>query len=297
VVSVTKNALYPFEGRFVDHGAFRQHVLDEGPRDGPPVLMLHGNPTWSFYWRRLVTELSGDHRVIVPDHVGCGRSDTPSDSDYPYSLARRVDDVQTVLDALDVQGPLTLCVHDWGGMIGMAWAVRNPERIARLVILNTGAFPMPEGKTFPWQIAACRAPFVGPVVTRGLNAFVEGAIRTCTVKPLPKDVADMYREPYRSWREREAVLQFVRTIPLKPGDEGWDILASTADGLATLRDRPALVCWGEQDFVFDHHFREEFERRFPDAEVHRFDDAGHYVLEDAGDAIAGLVRAFVDRTG
>ena len=107
----------------------------------------------------------------------------------------------------------------------------------------------------------------------------------------------MYREPYRSWREREAVLQFVRTIPLKPGDEGWDILTAAADGLATLRDRPALICWGEQDFVFDHHFREEFERRFPDAEVHRFDDAGHYVLEDAGDAIAGLVRAFVDRTG
>jgi haloalkane dehalogenase len=293
---VSKSALYPFEGRTVEHaGGIRQNVLDEGPRDGPPVLMLHGNPTWSFYWRRLVRELSTDHRVIVPDHVGCGRSDTPSPDVYPYSLARRVDDVQTVLDRLDVQGPLTLCVHDWGGMIGMAWAVRNPERVARLVILNTGAFPMPGAKRFPWQIAACRAPILGPLVTRGLNAFVEAAIKTCTVKPLPDDVAAMYREPYGSWREREAVLQFVRTIPLKPSDEGWDIVAGTADKLDTLRDRPTLMCWGERDYVFDHHFREEFERRFPNAEVHKFEDAGHYVLEDAGDEIAALVREFVDR--
>jgi len=287
---------YPFEGRYVDHGSFRQHVLDEGPRDGPPVVMLHGNPTWSFFWRRLVLELRRDHRVIVPDHVGCGRSDKPAKDVYPYSLQRRIDDVGTVLDQLGIEGPVTLCVHDWGGMIGMSWAVRNPERIARLVILNTGAFPLPSAKPLPWEIAACRAPVIGPLVTRGLNAFVEGAIRKCTVKPLTRAVADAYRAPYDSWANRVAVLEFVRTIPLREGDIGYDIVSGTADRLAVLQDRPTLMCWGERDFVFDRHFREEFERRMPEAEVHRFEEAGHYVLEDAGDEIAALVREFVDRT-
>ena len=295
--AVVSSHLYPFEGRYVDHGSFRQHVLDEGPRDGPPVVMLHGNPTWSFFWRRLVLELRTDHRVIVPDHVGCGRSDKPGRDAYPYSLERRIQDVDTVLDQLDVEGPITLCVHDWGGMIGLSWAVRNPERIARLVILNTGAFPLPAAKPLPWEIAACRAPLVGPLLTRGLNAFVEGAIRKCTVRPLPSDVAAAYRAPYDSWANRVAVLEFVRTIPLRESDVGYDIVQATADGLATLRDRPTLICWGERDFVFDHHFRAEFERRLPDAEVHRFPDAGHYVLEDAGDEIAAHVRAFLTRTG
>ncbi len=286
---------YPFEGRFVEHGGFRQHVLDEGPRDAPPVLMLHGNPTWSFYWRRLVHELSRDHRVIVPDHVGCGRSDKPPRSAYPYSLARRIDDVAFVLERLGETRPLTLCVHDWGGMIGAAWAVRDPSRVTRLVVLNTGAFPKPAGKRFPWQIALCRAPLLGPLLTQGLNAFVRTALARCTVRPLAPDVAAMYAAPYGSWADRVAVLEFVRTIPLGPRDAGWDIVAGTAERLATLRDKPVLVCWGERDFVFDHHFREEWERRFPDAEVHRFEDAGHYVLEDAGERIAELVGAFVRR--
>ncbi len=288
-------AAYPFVGgRFVAHpGGVRPHGLDEGPRDAPVVLLVHGNPTWSFYWRRLVLELRADHRVIVPDHVGCGLSDKPGKDLYPYSLARRVADVQTVLDALEVTGPLTLGVHDWGGMIGFAWAARNAERITRTIVTNTAAFPMPIGKQFPWQISACRAPLIGELATRGLNAFVETAVRKCTVKPLPPAVAAMYRKPYDSWANRIAVLEFVRTIPLRSRDVGMDIVTGTADRLHLLADEPMLLCWGERDFVFDHRFREEWQRRFPDAECHAFEDAGHYVLEDKADEVAALVRAFM----
>ncbi len=292
---VVKSELYPFEGQFVDHGGVRQHYVDEGPRDAPPVVMVHGNPTWSFYYRRLVQELRSDHRVIAIDHVGCGLSDKPSSEDYDYSLRRRVDDLESVLVQAGAAKRVTLVVHDWGGMIGMAWAARDPSRVARLVVLNTAAFRNPKGTKLPWQIAACRNPLVGGLITRGFNAFVKGASSTCTVKPLPDEVRAMYERPYDSWANRVAIHEFVKTIPLSPQDAGYDIVEWTEASLSDLSSRPTLICWGEQDFVFDAVFREEWERRFPDAEVHRFENAGHYVLEDAGEEIAPLVRDFLLR--
>ena len=139
--------LYPFTGRFHNHGGLRQHYLDEG--QGDPVVMVHGNPSWSFYYRNLVLALRGHYRVIVPDHIGCGLSDKPDDGRYRYTLKQRVDDLDALLDSLGIRERITLVLHDWGGMIGMAYACRYPERIRRLVILNTGAFPLPPTKKFP----------------------------------------------------------------------------------------------------------------------------------------------------
>ena len=135
------DALYPFQSRFFEHLGLRLHYLDEGA--GDPVVMLHGNPTWSFYYRRLVEALRTSHRVIAPDHIGCGLSDKPDDGHYDYTLARRVEDLDALLEWLGVEKNVTLVLHDWGGMIGMTWACRHPERIARIVVLNTAAFPMP----------------------------------------------------------------------------------------------------------------------------------------------------------
>jgi len=128
--------LYPFESHWLDLDGLRYHYLDEG--DGEVVVAVHGNPTWSFYYRDLVKALSDDWRVVVPDHMGCGLSDKPSDDDYDYTLSRRIDDFGALMDDLDLTD-INLVVHDWGGMIGLGWAVRNPERIKRLVILNTAA--------------------------------------------------------------------------------------------------------------------------------------------------------------
>jgi cis-3-alkyl-4-acyloxetan-2-one decarboxylase len=283
--------LYPFSSHYLDLGGLRCHYLDEG--QGNPVVMVHGNPTWSFYYRNLVLGLRDTYRVIVPDHVGCGLSDKPGDALYEYSLRQRVTDLETLLDHLELHDNLTLVLHDWGGMIGMAFAHRHPERIKRLVLFNTAAFPMPTGKRLPWPLWLCRNTPLGPFLVRGLNAFSYGAVRYCVRKPMSPAVRDGYLAPYDSWRNRIAVLRFVQDIPLAPGDRGFDLVKEVAEGLHRFSSLPTLICWGERDFVFDGYFLDEWRRRFPAAEVHRFSDAGHYVLEDAGDEILPLVRAFL----
>lgn len=284
--------LYPFAGRTLDVGGLRMHYLDEGA--GEPVLMVHGNPTWSFYYRDLARALRDDHRVVVPDHIGCGLSDKPGDEQYPYTLARRVDDLGALVEHAIPDGPLTLVLHDWGGMIGMGWAVRHPERVARIVLLNTAAFHKPPGKKLPSTLRLARDSAVGALLVRGFNAFARGATRMAVTRPLPKPVRDAYCAPYDSWASRIATLRFVQDIPLAPGDPGYDLVSDVESRLTVFRDRPTLICWGDRDFVFDHHFLERWQALLPDAEVHRFPDAGHYVLEDARDAIIPLVRRFLD---
>jgi pimeloyl-ACP methyl ester carboxylesterase len=279
-------------GSFFDRGGgIRMHWVDEGA--GDPVVMVHGNPTWSFYYRSLVAALRDRHRCIVPDHVGMGLSDKPRDDRYGYTLKSRVDDLEALLEHAGARERVTLVVHDWGGMIGMAWAARHPERVARLVILNTAAFRLPAGKALPRELWWVRNTPLGALLVRGLNEFVEGAIRRCTVKPLPPEVAEQYGMPFRSWGDRGPVHRFVQDIPLGPGDAAWATMEGTEAALATFRDRPMLICWGMKDFVFDGDFLAEWVRRFPAAEVHRFEDAGHWILEDEPDAVAALVKGFV----
>jgi haloalkane dehalogenase len=284
---------YPFAGHSLDLGGLRYHYLDEGR--GEPLVMVHGNPTWSFYYRDLVLGLRDGYRTIVPDHIGCGLSDKPDDSRYEYLLWRRVADLEALLAHLELRDNLTLVLHDWGGMIGMALAHRHPERVKRLVVLNTAAFPMPAGKRLPSSLWWCRTSAVGALLVRGLNAFCRGAVHYGVRKPLAPDVRAGYLAPYDSWHNRIAVLRFVQDIPLAPGDRGFDLVREVADGLDRFAALPTLICWGEHDFVFDHHFLDEWHRRFPAAEVHRFPNAGHLVLEDAGAEILPLVRDFLRR--
>ncbi|MEA2631261.1 MAG: cis-3-alkyl-4-acyloxetan-2-one decarboxylase, partial [Chloroflexota bacterium] len=276
----------------LDRDGLRYHYLDEG--EGEPVVMVHGNPTWSFYYRGLVEGLRSSYRTIVPDHIGCGLSDKPGDARYDYTLESRVADLEALVDHLGLDGGLTLVVHDWGGAIGLAYATRHPEQIARLVILNTAAFHLPASKSFPWPLWACRNTPLSAWLVRGLNAFCRGTARIgCTKKPLTGDVRDAYCAPYDSWQDRIAVHRFVQDIPLRPGDRSYDLITRTQDSLARLAGVPTWIGWGMKDFVFDHHFLAEWVRRFPGAEVHRFDRAGHYVLEDEGEQIVPLVRAFL----
>ena len=283
--------LYPFDEQWLDLDGLRLHYLDEG--DGEVVVAVHGNPTWSFYYRDLVRDLRRDFRVVVPDHIGCGLSDKPSDANYDYTLSRRIDDFGALMDDLDLTD-INLVVHDWGGMIGLGWAVQHPERIKRLVILNTAAFHLPKSKPFPWQLWVVRGTPLGLLAVRGFNAFSRGASRVaCTRKTLAKEVRDAYCAPYDSWSDRIATLRFVQDIPLGTGDPGYDLVSDTASRLKELSDRPVLVCWGDKDFVFDHHFLKEWLRVYPDAEVHRFADCGHYILEDASEEIIPLIRKFL----
>lgn len=287
------HALHPFPRRYLDVGGARMAYLDEGT--GDPVVLVHGNPTWSFFFRDLIAALRDRCRMVAMDHVGCGMSDRPDDSRYEYRLARRVEDLDRLLDHLNLRSDLTLVLHDWGGMIGMAWASRHPERVRRLVILNTAAFRLPTTKRLPWQLWIVRNTPLGPLLVRGLNAFSLGLVHTCPIRALPPAVRAGYLAPYRSWADRRAVLRFVQDIPLRPGDPSYDLVRSVEEGLPRFSTVPMLICWGLRDFVFDADFLTLWRERFPHAEVHAFADAGHLVLEDAGDRIPGLLRDFLDR--
>ncbi len=284
--------LYPFEGRYLDINGHRLHTLDEGT--GSSVVMVHGNPSWSFYYRNLAMALRKNHRVIVPDHIGCGYSDKPPLADYPYTLERRVEDFSRAMEELDPGADITLVVHDWGGMIGLAWAVEHADRVKRIVLLNTSAFPLPSTKKMPWTLSLVRNTKVGEWLVLGLNAFSRGATRMAvTRRPMSAEIRKAYCAPYDSVANRIATLRFVQDIPLKPSDPSWEIVEETAGKLDRFNDTPVLVCWGAKDFVFDDHFLAEWRRRWPHAVVHRFEDCGHYILEDAADEVVARVRDFI----
>ncbi len=286
--------LFPFEGRFLDRSGLRYHYLDEGR--GRPVVMVHGNPTWSFYYRDLVKALRRDHRVIVPDHIGCGPSDKPGDDRYAYRLENRVDDLEALLEHLEIRDDVTLVVHDWGGAIGLAWAARHPKRVSRLVILNTSAFPLPEGKRMPWQLTLVRDWRISGWAVRGLNAFALMASYVACRRGMSSAVRRGYLWPYDSWKNRIAVLRFVQDIPLGPEDPSYGLLLRIHAGLAHFRETPGLICWGGRDCVVDDAVLEQWMRELPKAELQRFPEAGHYVLEDAPDEIAQALRDFLERT-
>lgn len=286
--------LYPFEPHWLTlPSGHRMHYVDEGPRDAPVVLMLHGNPTWSFYWRRLISALRLSHRVIAPDHIGCGKSDKPGDDTYSYRLAQRVQDIEALVEQLGLQG-ITLAVHDWGGMIGMGWAHRHPDLVARLVVLNTAAFPMPSTKRLPASLWLARDTKAGALLVRGFNAFARGATRLAVTRVrLPKEVRDGLCAPYDSWDHRRAVLRFVQDIPLEESDPSFSLVRDVGENLHQFNDRPVLICWGDRDFVFDDHFLRVWKSALPDSEVHQFPDCCHYVLEDAPEEIEQLVLRFL----
>ncbi|WP_281213471.1 alpha/beta fold hydrolase [Shewanella insulae] len=288
------DSLFPFKRNYLDRNGHKLQYVNEG--QGEPVVMVHGNPSWSFYYRNLVTALSPNHQCIVPDHIGCGLSDKPDDAGYDYTLKNRIDDLEALLDHLDVKKKITLIVHDWGGMIGMGYAARHPERIKKIVVLNTGAFHLPEAKPFPWALWICRNTLLGTVLVRGFNAFSSIASYVGVKRaPMPKAIREAYVAPFNSWANRISTLRFVQDIPLKPGDRNYELVSEISEKLSQFSQLPMMICWGLKDFVFDKHFLDEWKRRFPQAEVHEFADCGHYILEDASDEVVAQVQQFMAR--
>lgn len=239
------------------------------------------------------------YRCIVPDHVGMGLSDKPSDRPgasprYDYTLQSRVDDLTTLLERLDITGPVTLVVHDWGGMIGIAWALRHVSQVVRLVVLNTAMFPLPGGKPLPWQLWLGRDTWLGGFAIRAFNAFSSAASFLGVEKNMPPGVRRAYVAPYGSWSDRIATLRFVQDIPLLEADPAMPLVAEAGRRLGEFAGLPVFIGWGLRDFVFDQRCLDVFRRAWPNAEVHAFADAGHYVLEDEHAMLVPGIRNFLD---
>jgi pimeloyl-ACP methyl ester carboxylesterase len=280
--------LYPFQSQYLSLGSLRYHYLDEG--SGQPLLFVHGNPTWSFYWRNLILGLRDQHRCIAVDHIGCGLSDKPQD--YPYTLAQHVENLVTLVEKLDLKN-VTLLAHDWGGAIGLGTVLKLPDRFSRIVLFNTGAFPPP---FVPWRIAACRIPLFGTLAIRGFNAFARAALTMAVEKPLAKDVQAGLISPYDSWANRIATQRFVQDIPMLKRHPTWQVLEQIEAGLPSLGNRPIQLIWGMKDWCFRPECLDRFLVYWPQAEVHRLEDCGHYVVEDAHERIVRLVREFPKRS-
>jgi len=282
-------SLYPFASREMQLDGSRYHYVDEGA--GAPLLMVHGNPTWSFYWRNMILGLRDRWRTVAVDHLGCGLSDKPAH--YPYCLQRHIENLTAFVERLDLRG-VTLMAHDWGGAIGLGTALKLSDRFTRIVLFNTGAFPPPY---VPRRILACRFPVLGQLAIRGLNLFARAALRMAVLDHprMTPPVRAGLLAPYDSWAHRVAIWNFVRDIPLTKRHPTWQVLADIEAGLPTLANRPILLGWGLGDWCFNTTCLERFQQVFPRAETHVFADAGHYVVEDAHERLVPLVADFLTR--
>ena len=279
---------YPPESHFVDVDGYQMHYLDEGV--GRPVLMVHGNPTWSFYYRHLVDALSKRYRTIAIDHIGCGLSEKPADVDYNLEL--RIDHLTNFVRELDLQD-ISLLVHDWGGAIGLGAALRDLERYRKFVIFNTGAFPPP---FFPWRIRVCQTPLLGKLALQGLNLFARSALTMATERTggLTKETKQGLLAPYDSWSSRKAIYDFVKDIPTKPEQPTWQRLEIIETGIEKkLSDHSVKLIWGMKDWCFRPECLRKFQELLPHAEVCELPDAGHYVIEDETDRVVEEVKEFL----
>lgn len=275
--------LYPFVSRFLDLDGVRLHYIDEGT--GPAIVFVHGNPTWSFYFRDLVIGLRDRFRVVALDHIGCGLSDKPQK--YRYTLATHISNFSRLMDHLKLER-LSLGVHDWGGPIGFGWATKNPLRVERLFVFNSAAFL---GGKMPLRIRICGWPAVGAFLVRGLNGFCRAAIHmACRNKNrMTPEVAEGYLAPYDSWANRVAIHRFVRDIPFGPHVPSYTVFQQIESDLHLLQYKPMSIFWGMQDFCFTPAFLAQWQQYFPHAAVHRLEDAGHYVIEDAHERILPIL--------
>lgn len=267
---------YPFSPHYLYINGNHYHYVHEG--SGPEaIVMVHGNPTWSFYYRNLIKKLSKNFSVIVPDHIGCGLSDKPQD--YPYQLQNHIDNLCDLVNHLELKN-IHLVLHDWGGAIGMGMAVRYPEKISKFTILNTASFLLP---VIPMRINICKTPLLGELIIRGFNGFAWPATFMASKKKgqMTPNIKKGYLAPYHNWANRIATHRFVKDIPMNAKHPTWNTMVKIESSLPIFKDTPMHIFWGKLDFCFNDHFLTKWKKLFPNAKIKEYADAGHYVLEDA----------------
>ena len=285
---------YPFEDRsFQLADGTSMHYIEMGSSGfrRPTLLLLHGNPTWSFLWRRFLAPLSRHARVVAVDHVGFGRSDHPDDWRY-HTLDRHIANLEELSAGLGLKRVIPV-VQDWGGPIGLGWATRHSDELAGLAVLNTWSFTRRVPVRLPLAYRALRTPGIAELALRRANVLVEQALpRLLKERPTPEVMA-AYRHPFPTAASRAALVAMPRMVPVKPGDSGWETLDRIEKALPSL-DVPARIVWGAHDPVFSKKFAWAFSEALPKAGKPVFlDGAGHFLQEDAPEPIIEEISALV----
>ncbi|QSH41273.1 alpha/beta fold hydrolase [Lentisphaerota bacterium ZTH] len=278
--------LYPFKSNFIKVKGYHYHYIDEGQGDRP-MLMIHGNPTWSFMYRDLIAEFSKEYRVIAPDHLGCGLSEKPQD--FQYRLETHIDNLESLIFTLKLRN-ITLVLHDSGAAIGMGFAVRHPEMISRLIILNSAAFSV---EWLPFRLVLCKIPWLDDKIIRRSNLFVWFSNLLNSVKKMPPEIKKAYKLPYQSFDDRIALLRFVQDIPLDPEHISYEVLLEIEHGLWMFREMPVCIIWGMRDWLYSRRYLMRWKLYYPQAEVLELDNAGQYLLEDEGQEAIKFIRHFI----
>jgi haloalkane dehalogenase len=273
---------YDFEPRYAEVDGLRLHYLDKG--DGDPIVCFHGEPTWSYLYRKMIPPLAAaGHRVIAPDYAGFGRSDKPTDRSW-YTYDRHVELMTALLEQLAVEDA-TVVVQDWGGPIGLRWATENPDRAGRLVIMNTGLFTGQVNEAFmAWRNFAERNPDlpVGFVIQGG------------TATDVPQEVIDAYEAPWPSAESKAGPAQFPLIVPIEETAPGAADMTAARERLGRW-ERPALVCFSDSDPIFTPKAGQRFVDLIPGArDLVVIEGAAHFLQEDKGEQIAGEINSFLE---
>src|SRR6266496_4903469 len=286
----TFDGTFPFAPRYFDRNGFQMHYVDEG--SGEPVVLVHGDPTWGYLYRNFIHALARHHRCIVPDHMGMGKSGVPQEP-YPYRLQHHIANFENLLLYLDLRD-ITLVLHDWGGPVGLGFATRHPERVKRLVLMNTWAFAPWPGGAFPHLLEIIRSERGEAFVLRK-NGYLEPALIGTTYhsEKLTNAVLEAYRAPFPTPESRLAMLCWSRDIPMQETDTSYADMRRIEDGLPQFNTKPVLLVWGMQDPVIPPSILHRWQQLYPHATTHEIEDASHFLQEDAPERIIPWIETFL----
>ena len=287
----TFEGTFPFAPHYHSIDGVDMHFVDEG--SGEPVVMVHGDPTWGYLYRNFIPVLSQRRRCVVPDQMGMGKSANPQERSL-YRLQQHRANLEALLLHLDLHD-ITLVLHDWGGPVGLGVATRHPERIKRLVLMNTWAFAPWPGGPFPRLLELIRSER-GEAFVLQKNGYLEPALRGTTYhsEQLTKIVMEAYRAPYPTPESRLALLCWSRDIPVQETDVSYAEMKQIEQGLSQFSRTPILLVWGMKDPVLSVSVLHRWQQLYPHATTHELEDASHFLQEDAPERVVQWIEAFLD---
>ncbi len=286
----TFGGTYPYKPNYFETGDFRMHYVDEG--HGEPVVLVHGDPTWGYMYREFIPELSKNHRCIVPDHMGMGKSEVP-EHPYPYRLSHHIANLEKLLLSLELKD-ITLVLHDWGGPVGMGFAVRHPALIKRLVIMNTWAFAKWPGGALPKLLQIIRSDR-GESFVLEKNGYVKRAFTGTVNYPekITTGVLNAYLAPFPNPGSRKAILCWTRDITITEEDPSFGDMAHIESRLPLFSGVPVLLIWGMRDPVLPPSVLNKWRGVYPNALVCEIEDASHFLQEDAPERVISAISRFI----